>query len=394
MNSTPSTLRLTVLSHCEVVPIEALGALFDRSGGTLGRAPENRLVLADESQTVSRLQGRIEYREDAFYLNDLGNNRIEHNQRPLEFGIAARLHHGDRLRIGPYHLEVGLEGGAGVAGGVQTAAANGYQGLDTLASFLPLAEEIPLGSPTLRLIEADPLLTMPVATDGPAFAGSISDHVAPERLPLGGASHIFPDGYDPAAGLSRPGQPLPVGPLARSPALFETGPDTALTAAATQATEILARLLHGLGLPELALEQAEAPHFAERVGRLLRSAVEAALENPSPSRLGRSTSLQADAGVTLRQCLCEPADDSRPDGGVLVEALAAGNARQHDKIASLQAALCDVLLRLAPTRIQREAGAALPWQRSAKSWGEFDKQYQAVVLEYQRLCLLTAPQEV
>ncbi|SAL53272.1 FHA domain-containing protein [Caballeronia sordidicola] len=82
---------------------------FDTAGGTLGRAPECTVVLHDTQRAISRVQARIEWRDGAFVLIDTGSNPTLLNDQILDGSRQAQLHEGDRLRIGPYSLDVFIE---------------------------------------------------------------------------------------------------------------------------------------------------------------------------------------------------------------------------------------------------------------------------------------------
>src|ERR1700712_1025718 len=82
---------------------------FHTAGGTLGRAIECTVVLRDTQRAISRVQARIEWRDGAFILIDAGSNPTLLNERILDGSREAQLHEGDRLRIGPYSLDVSIE---------------------------------------------------------------------------------------------------------------------------------------------------------------------------------------------------------------------------------------------------------------------------------------------
>jgi type VI secretion system protein len=82
---------------------------FDTAGGTLGRAPDCTVVLPDTQRAISRIQARIEWRDGAFILLDAGSNPTLINDQILDGSRESQLHDGDRLRIGPYSLEVQIE---------------------------------------------------------------------------------------------------------------------------------------------------------------------------------------------------------------------------------------------------------------------------------------------
>jgi pSer/pThr/pTyr-binding forkhead associated (FHA) protein len=71
---------------------------------TIGRRTGNHLIL--EGDNISREHVAIERRENDYYLVDLGSaNGTYLNEEKVE---AAPLHHGDRVRIGNYILQVTL----------------------------------------------------------------------------------------------------------------------------------------------------------------------------------------------------------------------------------------------------------------------------------------------
>jgi FHA domain-containing protein/type VI secretion system protein len=104
------------------------GVRLDHEGGTIGRAPDCTIVLADPQRNVSRLQARIDWREAGFLLIDCGSNPTVLNERVLDGSREAVLHDGDRLRIGAYVLEVSIDAAAVSEPHTQTA----FEAPDTL----------------------------------------------------------------------------------------------------------------------------------------------------------------------------------------------------------------------------------------------------------------------
>jgi predicted component of type VI protein secretion system len=79
--------------------------VFDQSGGTIGRLPDNDWILADAR--VSGHHAVIRFAGGAFYLEDTSRNGIFLNSsdRPLTRGQQYPLKSGDRLRIDPFEIE-------------------------------------------------------------------------------------------------------------------------------------------------------------------------------------------------------------------------------------------------------------------------------------------------
>jgi type VI secretion system FHA domain protein len=83
------------------------------SGGSIGRLPENSLVLEDPH--VSSRHAVIHFVDGAYYLEDKSRNGISINtlDNRLEKGSRYRLNSGDRIFIEPYEITVSLAGGLG-----------------------------------------------------------------------------------------------------------------------------------------------------------------------------------------------------------------------------------------------------------------------------------------
>jgi len=81
------------------------------SGGSIGRLPENSLVLEDPH--VSSRHALIHYADGAYFLEDKSRNGIAINtlDNRLEKGARYRLSSGDRIFIEPYEISVTIEGG-------------------------------------------------------------------------------------------------------------------------------------------------------------------------------------------------------------------------------------------------------------------------------------------
>ena len=104
--SRAAKLRMTVSGGVLSAPQDIE---LDTAGGTLGRAPECTVVLPDAQRAISRVQARIEWRDGAFILVDAGSNPTLLNDQILDGSREAQLHDGDRLRVGPYALDVFIE---------------------------------------------------------------------------------------------------------------------------------------------------------------------------------------------------------------------------------------------------------------------------------------------
>ena len=81
-----------------------LEASFDMAGGTLGRAEGNQLVLEDPGKYISRSHAMVTWRDERFYLADVGANPSIVNDQPLGTGAQIALADGDCIVIGDYVL--------------------------------------------------------------------------------------------------------------------------------------------------------------------------------------------------------------------------------------------------------------------------------------------------
>lgn len=273
---------------------------FGLEGGSIGRAPDNALVLDDPTKYISRVHARVLARGDTFVLEDLGSNASVVNDRPLGKGSEVALAHGDRLAIGDYQLQVLVEQLSMPA--VPAAPVND----PSLPLFLPpgppaspaqpwpLPDAAPSAAPALAAPYVDPLAGASIlALDAGPQAGlgaddplglnlfgsapaappraAESDHLSPELAafvapaPAAGA-YAIPHDYDPLAGFFAPSVATP--PV--EPAPLALPPVAAPPVAPDGADDVLRALLRGLGLPGLQLDRPAAA--AELAGALLREA--------------------------------------------------------------------------------------------------------------------------
>ncbi|WP_090865465.1 type VI secretion system-associated FHA domain protein TagH [Paraburkholderia diazotrophica] len=232
-------LSLRVARFNDEPVAEPITVEFGTAGGTIGRATDCTLVLPDQQRAISRVHARIEFRDGEYLLCDLGSNPSVLNQRALGGTREARLANGDRLMIGTYLLEVSI--------GERATGARSMTGLpDPLAAVKVLGEPSPAdaqGDP-FGLGALDPLgqpgfgERKPVAT-GPRYAGSESDHVAPEfqafSAPVASVPLVPPvppvppgaagsSGSSAAPAASPGGIPADYDPLADALAQWESSP--------------------------------------------------------------------------------------------------------------------------------------------------------------------------
>lgn len=100
-------MRWTVIEHAGKPVAAGPSALLAAPGGTIGRSPDNHLVLPDEQRQISRLQATVRFDEDgaAVLRNMSAVLPISVNGRTLVHEQEARVADGDRVEIGSYVLE-------------------------------------------------------------------------------------------------------------------------------------------------------------------------------------------------------------------------------------------------------------------------------------------------
>ena len=165
---------------------------FDETGGNIGRAENNQLVLPDPERTISRVHAQIVFRNGRYAVIDRGSNPISVNGRPLGNGQEALLNVGDEINIGGYAMRV--EAGA-PAGGAAVA--------DPFADFAGLAAGASRGGPAGRPAApaavgfADPMAGFSAAP--PASAAQRPPAPAPAAAASVASAGGIPLDWDPFA---------------------------------------------------------------------------------------------------------------------------------------------------------------------------------------------------
>ena len=404
-------LTLAVDTYQGSAPDAPLACRFGAAGGTIGRGPDNLLVLPDVAKTVSRVHARIDWTEDGWRLADLGSNPSRLNGRPLTAGQYARLADGDRLEIGGYRLDVRTmerETADVFDAPLGVHDRHGFDPLDIASprdgavapGFVddPLAQAAVLADAPLPGPRFDPLAA-PLADahepsawlDGrAAFAGSESDHVPPEQFAYvapaaavsGAVSHApaggIPHDYDPLSDAAPPMRE-PARPAARRP-------EAANDASAESAD---AALLVGLGVDAGTLGTRNAAEVARLAGAMLRTAVRGAVDVLlSRSVLKREISLDTtmlvqrdnnplkffpDGDGALAQMLRSESTGYLPAQTALEGAF--DDIRRHELaiLAGTRAAMQHLLGRFDPQTIARADTPRgwfdwLPARRKARQW--------------------------
>jgi type VI secretion system FHA domain protein len=326
-------ITLSVYMYRNAAPAQALTRRFDQLGGAIGRAPGNDLVLDDPGKYISRLHARVEYRDEGFWLVDVGSNPSLVNDRPVGAGRSVQLEDGDRVTIGDYQLLASVE-----------SEATAFMPAAPPPSPLQVAPPPPPDTPDLPMNPDDSLANAGILDVGgdplnpsfdplglnlfgspapapaksvPAWRGAESDHVPPEQLPFApppvvaapqpqaqaAAAMAIPDDYDPLADFlpprvqaaaapapaplpveeaeatafvpaeppvpAAPPPPPPPSPPPPPPPPVQAAPRAPGTAAADD--PVIQALMRGLGFSELNTKRS-AEEIAELAGAMLREA--------------------------------------------------------------------------------------------------------------------------
>ncbi len=221
-------LSLRVVRFNDEPVAEPIAVEFGPTGGTIGRATDCTLVLPDQQRAISRVHARIELRGGEYLLCDLGSNPSVLNQRALGGTREARLANGDRLMIGTYLLEVTIaERTAGARSATGLGLADPLAAVKVLGGPSPAdAQGDPFGLGALDPLGQSGFGKRPPIASGPRYAGSESDHVAPEFQAFaapGPASHAAMPPVVPGVASPSPGGiPADYDPLADALAQWET----------------------------------------------------------------------------------------------------------------------------------------------------------------------------
>jgi len=180
-------LILEVASYKGLPPVQPLSARFDERGGSVGRSPDNHLVLPDPEKFISRHHADIRYENGAFVYSDVstGGTLLCNEDRLLTHG-SVRLADGDCLKVGEYELRIRIE-----------AAAQEFPELfagllDSRAPLQPTAEA-PFNISLASLFEDD--ASLPPAAPEPSAANRHSFIGQPDAPPV--HENFTPPGFQP-----------------------------------------------------------------------------------------------------------------------------------------------------------------------------------------------------
>ncbi|SFO11275.1 type VI secretion system-associated FHA domain protein TagH [Nitrosospira briensis] len=186
-------IRIRVTAYNGAPPPLPLLAEFTESGGNIGRAEGNALVLHDPARTISRTHASIAFRDGRYHIRNLGTAiPVYVNGQPLGNGGDAVIAAGDEIRIDGYTMAV-LPGETSAPGpGNRVPFASATSKDDPLALFGGQSERGPF----------DDLLTPPPGTP----QQNLARPEMKESAHSGPASIIPPD-FDPFGERPLPQRP-------------------------------------------------------------------------------------------------------------------------------------------------------------------------------------------
>ncbi|KQU86505.1 hypothetical protein ASC78_02680 [Variovorax sp. Root318D1] len=117
-------MRWTVIEHAGRPLASGPSAFLAAPGGTIGRSPDNHLVLPDEQRQISRLQATVRFDDKgvAVLRNMSAVLPIGVNGRTLQHEQESPVADGDRVTIGSYVLEAASGHRAAAAAPMPAAA--------------------------------------------------------------------------------------------------------------------------------------------------------------------------------------------------------------------------------------------------------------------------------
>ncbi|MBW8716738.1 MAG: type VI secretion system-associated FHA domain protein TagH [Variovorax paradoxus] len=215
-------MRWTVIEHAGKPVAAGPSALLAAPGGTIGRSPDNHLVLPDEQRQISRLQATVRFDDSgaAVLRNMSAVLPIGVNERTLQHEQEAPIAEGDRVTIGSYVLVAGS--------GQRTAPVEPAAPL--MAAAPPPAAPVHSALPASTMAPAPMDSLLPAAPVSDVF----SDLFGAGALPIGETQPVTVAMPPPAVPAPPPAQVLAAAPVpAASPS---PAPSPASAQASTQAS--------------------------------------------------------------------------------------------------------------------------------------------------------------
>lgn len=345
-------LTIKALTYKDAPIEQAIGAQFDERGGTIGRSPESTLLLPDPERVISRTHVIVGCREGRFHVKDQGTTvALMINGKAPGRGQEHPLGLGDELRIAGYLLKVtALDAPAGNDGDDDTTT------ILRQGSMLSWSE------------------------DGRSMP---QNRIATIIVPS-------PENEEPLA---------PAGAAATAPAK----PQAPAAPAAEREDLLLAALLRGAGVPDIAVPGGMTPELMREVGEVMRETMQGILDLLA-ARAHAKREVKADATVivaadnnplkfspgleaALTHLLLPRGQGFMPPLRSLADARGSLRTHQEGFVAGMRAALTAVLARFDPAKLEARlsesssGGSFLPMNNKAKLWNMYEELYGEIAKE-------------
>ena len=401
---------------------------------TIGRGPENDLVLPDPHKVVSKRHCVLEDQGGSIMVVDLSTNGTFLNYGKLPLGpTPAPLSHGDVLGIGDYELVVEI-----AATPAARAGTGGPGPLAPAPSPLPAVpsrsappprpgdgdflDDI-LGTPSrpaghgsvarpgpgadagdglLPPLDLDDLLGPGPRASAPAMPAHDPGHADGFRPPRA-AAPLIPDDWDDLLAPGPEPEALPPppddNPFRETGTTAPPGPRPSAPPPASPAPgSDLPALLAAAGLGHLSIPPDQAPAVAERIGRVFRSFVEGVRELlmsrtalKSEFRI-ETTTIAATGNNPLKfsltpeqatEAMLNPPRGALPAEQAVAEALADIKAHEIATVTGMEAALRGLLDQLSPAALERRiteegGGGGFLKGRKARYWEAYETLYGTI----------------
>jgi type VI secretion system FHA domain protein len=402
------SLTLTVLRCPDAVPPETR----EVTGGefTIGRGRDNDWVLADPDKHLSKRHCVVAFRSGGWQLADTSSNGtfLNRDGDPIGAGAPRTLGDGDRIRLGPYEIEVRVREAVSRSAFEQDARRPDPFGDDPFGSLSPVRYRSDRDAGSLdRQFDAGlapPPITLPpefdpLAPDGPEeeFSGptqpnhspAVSDpfRTPPARSVLPSDWHLDLATPGPAPAALPIDAPAPE-PEARAP--VRVAPPPAAAPAAWNEADLLAAFLRGAGMPDARLD--DPAHTMEQLGAALRALV-SGIRRALIARAAVKSEFRIEQTM-IRARGNNPLKFSADDDDALAALIGTGrrtdvkpeeavadaltDIRLHElaTMAAMQSAVRSLVARFAPEALrvaaEQAGGIPLPGARKGRAWDAFE----------------------
>lgn len=183
-------LEIQALTYNDLAPVVPIAGVLPAEGGTIGRGPQNAIVLPDPMRLVSRQHLNIVPEAHGQYrlVNISGANLVYVNSEELPPGMGFMIKPGDKIYVGGYVLllvQKDQHSSASVAGDLAQAAQHTAAASAPVSSIAkptgsvpgPAADTAPESDLLAGLGQA-PQVADPVQADAKPQAGELDDYLS------------------------------------------------------------------------------------------------------------------------------------------------------------------------------------------------------------------------